>query len=218
MPDEATRPVPPIPAVPDPSKHLFFVGHRTARDNSLFVNFFEDLSHDVEQLVEDGKADVGFIDRGMRTGDWEKQILDAIGTCQVFVPLLSPPFFASPYCGKEFDAFTRRRTWRRSDKALVDEKPCVLSVIWAPMQHQPPAVSRLQRFSPDPYGDHELARYYQQQGIFGLLQHEGRNGPRYRGTVWSIALEIQRLIGEYWVEPDIPPDSDSLRNVFDEGA
>jgi len=31
-------------------------------------------------------------------------------------------------------------------------------------------------------------------------------------------LEIQRLVDEYWVEPDVPADSKCLRNVFDEGV
>lgn len=225
MSDEAMRsspqnPLPPqIPEGRDRSKHVFFVSHATASDNAPFETFFKDLSRDVEQLVERGRVDVGFIDRDMRAGDdWERKILDAAGTCQVFVPLLSAPFFASEYCGKEFEAFCLRRTWRRADKTAMDEAKCVLPVIWAPTRNEPSAMSRFQRFTPDSYDDHELAHYYEQHGIFGLLQHERETGFRYRGTVWCIALEIQRLVEEYWVEPDVPLDSAGLRNAFDEGG
>lgn len=219
MPDEAIRLSPQIPKTRDLSKHVFFVSHATARDNSQFETFFNSLSRDVEQLVERGRVDVGFIDRDMRGGDdWERTILTAAGTCQVFLPLLSAPFFTSEYSGKEFEAFTRRRTWRRSDKTLMEQAQCVLPVIWAPAKNEPAAISRLQRFSPDAYGDHELPLYYEQHGIFGLLENEGANGPRYRGAVWSIAREIQRMIYDFWVEPDVPTDSACLRNAFAEGA
>lgn len=219
MPEEAIRLPPQILTTRDLSKHVFFVSHATANDNTPFETFFHDLSRDVEQLVERGHVEVGFIDRGMRGGDdWERKILKAAGTCQVFVPLMSTPFFDSEYSGKEFDAFSRRRTWQRSDETLMDEAKCVLPVLWAPIRHAPDAISRLQTFSPDSSSDQELPSYYRKHGIFGLLEMEGARGPRYRGAVWCLALEIQRLIEEYWVEPDIPPDSASLRNAFDEGA
>ena len=63
MPDEAIRLSPQIPKTRDLSKHVFFVSHATARDNSQFETFFNSLSRDVEQLVERGRVDVGFIDR-----------------------------------------------------------------------------------------------------------------------------------------------------------
>lgn len=213
------RQPPVIPATPDQSKHLFFVSHATARDNTPFEAFFRDLSYDVEQLMPRWRADMGFIDRGMQPGvDWEREILRSVGTCQVFVALLSAPFISSDYCGKEFDAFSRRRTWRRSDATLMEEPKCILPVIWAPMKHEPAAVSRFQRFSPESHKDPELAQLYQQEGVFGLLQMEGADGAQYHNIVWRIARKIQWLVEEYWVERRVPRDVATLRNVFDEGV
>ena len=55
-------------------------------------------------------ADPGFMDLSMNPGsEWRGELLEAVGTCKVFVALLSPSYTASEWCGKEWDAFSRRK-------------------------------------------------------------------------------------------------------------
>jgi hypothetical protein len=62
------------------------------------AKFFDDLSDDVRQLT--GAALPGFMDQGMAVGTrWSDQLSEALGTCRVFVALLSPSYIASHWCG-----------------------------------------------------------------------------------------------------------------------
>lgn len=220
-----------IPPKLDPAAPVFFTSHATAYGsrivhptadpNGPFATFFRHLSEDVSQLVAGGPAgsDPGFLDRGMQAGvDWEHEILTAVGGCQVFIALLSAQFARSDYCGREFDAFTRRQTWLRAKERRMPGPQCVLPVIWAPNTRVPRAVSRFQIFRPEPFGNRHLATDYEREGIYGLFRAEGPEGPIYRGAVWRLAQQIQRLVDTYWVEPWITRSSTSLNNVFDERA
>jgi hypothetical protein len=231
VPEESespARPEPPrIPNAPDPVAPIFFVSHATAygnsRDvptidpNSPFATFFRDLSQDVNQLVaRRAGADPGFLDRGLRAGvDWEHEILAAVGTCQVFIALLSAPFALSDYCGREYDGFSRRRTFRRPGGNLMPSPNCILPVLWAPRTPIPKVVRERQLFVPVPFRDLEFGQDYLREGVYGLYMAEQRRP--YRATVWRLAQEIQRLVQEYWVEPRIPKRSEELNNVFEEG-
>jgi hypothetical protein len=215
-----------IPKHPDPVAPVFFVSHATAHDqadgpkepNSVFLEFATDLNEDLNHgMARRAGANPGFIDRGLRGGqDWEQEILTAIGTCQVLVALISEPFSQSPWCGMEWHAFTRRRTWRRSDGSLVEHSRCVLPVLWnvSSEDSAPQIVLRHQRFKPRPTRQSPLDQLYRSEGgIYGMYRVEY---DAYRATVWRIAQEIQQLVSQFWVEPLIPPDSASLINVFAE--
>ena len=230
MSDETatTVPAPKRSAIPDldPVASVFFVSHATARDhnadgptepNKVFAEFGRTLSKHLEQLVaRRSGADSGFIDRDLRGGvGWERKILSEIGTCQVLVALVSGPFSQSEWCGKEWDAFTRRQTWRRKDGLLMAEPQCALPILWTvgPQDRYPPIVRKRQWFTPRPTSKSELDQLYLSEGIYGMYQAER---DAYHATVWRIAQEIQKLVTEYWVEPLIPDDGDCLINVFAE--
>ena len=164
--------------------------------------------------------DPGFLDRGMRAGvDWEREILTAVGTCQVLVALVSEPFAKSTWCGWEWDAFSRRRTWRRADRVQMPGPMCILPVVWAPNPEvpTPKVVSSTQLFIPKPMSEEpsgQLGPRYQKEGIYGL--HIAGQQAAYRGTVWRLAQEISHLIVPYWVEPGVPAGGSDLTNVFAE--
>jgi hypothetical protein len=215
-----------IPKHPDPVAPVFFVSHATAHDhnadgptepNTVFAEFVHALDEDLNHMMaRRAGANPGFIDRGMRAGTgWERQILTAIGTCQVLVALVSEPFSNSDWCGMEWHAFTKRRTWRRSDGALMAEPQCALPVLWTvnPNEEYPQTVMRQQRFQPRRTSKAPLDQLYLREGIYGMYRAEY---DAYQATVWRIAQEIQRLVNEYWVEPLIPEDSKTLINVFAE--
>ena len=215
-----------IPKHPDPVAPVFFVSHATAHDpngdgvmepNAVFTEFVRALDEDLNHMMaRRAGANPGFIDRSMRAGSsWERQILNAIGTCQVLVALVSEPFSNSEWCGMEWHAFTNRATWRRSDGVRMDEPQCALPVLWTvnPQGDHPKIVMKQQRFRPRPTQRSPLDQLYLREGLYGMYRAEP---DAYHSTVWRIAQEIQRLATEYWVEPLIPTDSKTLINVFAE--
>jgi TIR domain len=229
-PLEQVRAAPPIPDEPDRSAPLFFVSHANAHNqfgpvgpvdsNKPFMEFFKDLSLNVGQLeYRRSGADPGFIDRGsLRAGKhWEQEILKAVGTCQVFIGLVSSPYTGSPWCGREWDAFSRRTTWRREDGARSDGDDCIIPVLWAPIRQSaiPPVILGYEMFSPQGLPDSDIAARYEHEGVFGLLN---TNRDAYTATVWRLAQEINDRLQDYWVEPNVATKVTELKNLFGLGS
>jgi hypothetical protein len=103
-----------IPDEVDRGSPLFFLSYahsQTKRDsgvsyerNRWFVKFFEDLSENVAELVSrPAGSDPGYMDQWIAAGRlWTPDLLNAIGTCQVFVALLSPIYIDRDWCGMEW--------------------------------------------------------------------------------------------------------------------
>jgi|HubBroStandDraft_5_1064220.scaffolds.fasta_scaffold06880_2 hypothetical protein len=178
--------------------------------------FFDDLSETVAELVglETG-TDAGFMDRSMESGEiWSDELLQAVGTCQVCVALLSPRYVARSrkWCGMEWSAFAKRQVIRRSDHREVSRRP-IIPVNWAPMpdgRRFPAPVMKVQHFGltglPDP--SHRVL--YEAEGIRGLM-HLG--SPAYDTLVWKLARAVSTFCETYWVERMTFRQAD-LRNVF----
>jgi hypothetical protein len=85
------------------------------RDPDRYVKtFFQDLAENVGQLIA-LRADVpaGFMDQEIRGGvKWPDELMRVVGTCQVLVALLSPPYLESDWCGMEWHAFSQRAVLR----------------------------------------------------------------------------------------------------------
>ena len=227
---EPARPNPPkhIPSVVDAAALIYFVSHATAynRDSedlneesdSMFIRFSATLSRHLDQLVaRRSGAEVGFIDRSLRSGiNWEREILNAIGTSQVLIALISAPYVRSEWCGREWDAFTRRRVWRRRDGSPMEPGSCIIPVLWTPIpdpHRLPSVIGRRQLFMPRPTSRQELDNLYRNEGLYGLARAEP---DAYQVITWRLAQEVQRLVSEYWTEPMIPAESSDLENSFKE--
>jgi len=91
--------------------------------------FFRDLCRSVEQqagLLKGMRP--GFMDRERRPGnDWPIEVVRALSTCRVFVPLYSSRYFADEYCGKEWNYFTHRTPDPATQEAAV------VPGIWEPV-------------------------------------------------------------------------------------
>ncbi len=211
---------------------LFFVSHAlqalgrryadARRERSLeLVQFFDDLSENVAELVAlSAGRDPGFLDRTIPGGThWTGELLRAVGTCQAFVALLSPQYFASAWCGMEWNAFSLRTVARRAPGVLDSRRSGhytgIVLVNWTPVQAReiPPVVSAVQRFSPAGLPDPDIARQYESEGVFGLLRL-GQDAA-YEAVVWRLAQHIAENYYNYRVQPRIPQPSD-LRDAFQE--
>lgn len=64
---------------------------------------------------------VAFFDESsIETGEvWSDVLADALTTCSVGVALYTPNYFASTWCGKEFEVFKRRRPLQRAASGIV---------------------------------------------------------------------------------------------------
>jgi len=197
-PGESRGPGPPR----EPSRHV--------------IKFFDDLSETVAELVPRQPGSYpGYLDRSIPDGGhWTHELLEAIGTCQVFVALLSPSYFISPWCSMEWYAFSQRKAERRAGTA-PDHETGIIPVIWAPFPHEPvPAVvNEIQRFMPHGLPDPRIAAQYEREGVFGLLHM--RQEPSYQAVVWRLAQRIAKRRASHRVDPCTFRQSE-LRDIFRE--
>ncbi|KUM90643.1 MULTISPECIES: TIR-like protein FxsC [Streptomyces] len=174
------------------------------------VEFYEQLFDLIMQLTTvDAGGTQAFLDRRIPLGaEWEKHLKHALATCQVFVPVYSPRYFESEWCGKEWDAFERRQQHHR--KSRPHTVTPIVPVWWlSPDRVRVPAVARrLQHTHVDLGGE------YQQKGLFGLMA-EGRR-TRYRQAVWGIAQAIVEVAETARLDPCDVALFEDLRNVFQE--
>ncbi|MET7880442.1 TIR-like protein FxsC [Micromonospora profundi] len=203
---------------------LFFLSHSRARVSwatgkppDYVSRLFEDLSVHVSELVGPVTGvDPGFLDSSIAGGElWNPELLQAAGTCQVFVPLVSSALLSSEWCGREWDAFSRRRIVPRHSSASAHET-AIVPVTWSPTNGTPlPRVLRdIQRFSPTAMPDPAIAERYQRNGVYGLLTMGWE--PEYRAVVWRLAQRIVAIHRSYLVEPWVPASVDELSNRFAE--
>jgi hypothetical protein len=124
--------------------------------------------------------------------DWQQPTLHALGTCQVFVALVSPDYIESEFCGREWNAFTRRRAVRRRERASMpdesDISTCILPVVWTPVPRSrlPRAIASVQRFAPTD-AQKGTRRVYDENGIYGLM---AMHSPDYEVVVWRLATSL----------------------------
>ncbi|MGC4756361.1 TIR-like protein FxsC [Micromonospora trifolii] len=193
------------------------VGRATGKPAEYVSRFFEDLSVHVSELVGPVTGvDAGFLDSSIAGGErWSPELLQAAGTCQVFVPLVSSALLGSDWCGREWDAFSRRRITPRHSSASVHET-AIVPVTWSPTNGTalPRVLRDIQRFTPTAMPDPDIAVHYQRDGVYGLLTMQWENA--YRAVVWRLAQRIVAIHRSYLVEPWVPASVDELCNRFAE--
>ena len=217
-----------MPAV-DPGSPLFFLSYAhsqvstrnmgEARErNWRFTQFFRDLSENLAELVsrptgsDPGYMDLGYMDQSISDGErWSPELQKAIGTCQVFVALLSPVYFGRPFCGLEWHAFSQRRVLSYTPAETITQT-AILPVIWAPVRDQdvPAVVRAVQWFYPRDMPTGTLR--YESDGVVGLLQLDDVG---YKSVVWRLAQRIAEIHYSHRVEPSSFQFGE-LRNIFEE--
>jgi hypothetical protein len=188
----------------DPRAPLFLLSyaHSPAAQTDRH-EFFDQLSLDVAELVSfPPGTEPGYIDRSIDPGThWSADLREAVGTCQVFVAMLSARYFQSEWCGKEWYAFSRRQIIGLSHPKPKTQR-MMLPVIWAgpiPSNLFPDAVGKVQRFSPDSLSSAMIAAY-EREGILGLRKTDHS---AYEAVIWKLAQHIARLHYACWVEPQV---------------
>lgn len=146
----------------------FFLSYsrKDAPDGFLY-KFYNDLCR--ELLIRGGPTvgpahSVGFLDTNQKPGtDWAINTGEALGNCTVFVPVYSPNYFTSSYCGKEWHGFTRRLAihQRTHDIALASIVPCQ----WVRLLEESPQAAQFVQDTRDNFGPE-----YKEYGLRFLMQ------------------------------------------------
>ncbi|MBP5935665.1 TIR-like protein FxsC [Streptomyces acidiscabies] len=128
-------------------------------DPDLWVHrLFRDLCDVVLNLTTVPAGGAGYMDRSMRAGeDLSDELARSLAHCRVFVPLYSPRYFISPWCGREWTVFGRR----------PGSMPgAVVPALWAPvLEHRLPSCTR-----DVPHPEHEHTQRYREFGLYGLAK------------------------------------------------
>jgi hypothetical protein len=208
-----------------PPAPLFFLSyaHSGIRDphappraaNRDVIKFFYDLSENVAWLVSRPTgSDPGYLDQSIGYGSlWTEELLQVLGTCQVFVALLSGPYTTSGWCGKEWHAFARRKVTSHHG---TDRQNAIIPVTWAPFpaDRTPPAILAVQRFSPSGLPDADIVAEYEKEGMLGLMRTDHIS---YCAVVWRLARYIADFHHGHDVEPRAISASE-LHDIFQERA
>ena len=176
--------------------------------------FYDELSKSVADLARlPDRQSAGYMQRSFAAGgSWPQELLDGLGTCQVFVPLLSTPYFSSVVCGTEWFAFSQRRVVSRAGGRPGAQSP-IIPVLWSPVgaADVPAAVRSLQQFLPQDLPGQNRRGVYAENGLAGLLEMSME--AEYHDVIRQLALRIVQLAENVYVEPR-PINRDQLRNIF----
>ena len=147
----------------------------------------DDLVDEIVRITGWPDDDVVYRDVHVPLGkDWSATLLDALHTCDVFVPLLSPLYLLSEYCGKEWWLFEQRI--RKHVERHGSRPTAIIPVLWEAPSEQfvvPDVVAKLQ------YLDRRTAGVYGETGLRWLVAHPGRvESERYVAAVHLLARRI----------------------------
>ncbi len=164
-----------VPTEPwgDVTAPFFFLSYaRMPQDGSGATNpdlwvhrLFHDLCDHIRNMTAHSGAP-GFMDGTMRVGQiWSSELGGSLARCRVFVPLYSPRYFISAWCGKEWSAFGSRAAHHRV-AGQPGTPSGVVPALWAPVpDHRlPESVKGVQYMHPD------FGQRYREFGLYGLAK------------------------------------------------
>lgn len=197
----------------DDRRPYFFLSYARSRfrpdDGSdpdrWITKLFNDLCHDVGIIT--GTSMPGFMDRQLPVGaGWPDQVADALANCRVFLPLLSPAYFTSEYCGREWAAFIARA---REQWAGLGLPRLIVPALWTRMSpgELPVDLRSMQYLQPD------FPPQYAAEGFYGIMKLS-RYREQYKQAVLMLARLIKDVAAESNLEVHSIPDYESLDNPF----
>jgi len=177
----------------------FFLSRAPGDDDRYVAKFYEDLSAEVERLV-DAEGEVGAVTVQSSVGS-DDVANEALGACRVFVALCSPRYFLTERCGREWALFADRV--RRYERAMGTEPEVLIPIVWAytdPLA-RPVGVTERLGAGPEPPTP---------EGVSQLIRLR-RLRSSYRDFVRSLARRIVTAANAYEIPP--PSPGFTLRSV-----
>ncbi|MBO3752249.1 toll/interleukin-1 receptor domain-containing protein [Streptosporangiaceae bacterium NEAU-GS5] len=201
----------------DPAPY-FFLSYAHVHPNA-YTN--DDLDRDALRLYRDVCSHImqmtdfphakrpGFMDRKIDGGTrWDDDIKWGLASSRVFVALCGPRYFSSDYCGKEWDAFSRREALHLENSERRSARRAIIPIRWTPfeMETAPRVIQEHQHFR----FDHDSG--YLELGLYGLLK--SKHEREYVDATLQITRAILRTARETAIAPCDPKIFVNLRNVF----
>lgn len=170
----------------------FFLSYAKGDDEDFVDQFYRDLSTEVRLLAgEDSGTEVGFLDtHSIQFGaDWSENLVNALSECCSFVALLSPRYFLSVACGREWTIFADRVRRQPNPAPSPGIPSAMLPVAWLPTtMHE---VAAALQHTTDEFGE-----AYRRYGFRQLLRLQ-RNRDDYLEAVSTLASHIVRVANEH---------------------
>ncbi|MER6244335.1 TIR-like protein FxsC [Streptomyces griseorubiginosus] len=184
-------------------------------ESKLVTDFFGDLCEELGRITTLDANQIGYQYTQMRAAmEWRKVLTEALGTCKVFVPLLSPRFFASEFCGKEWWVFTERQRLYTESTPGAQQPQCILPVMWESCALNgdsavPKAAAGIWMNDPT------FGEVYAERGLRQIVQLKKKYDTEYRELVIALGRRVADLIqGSKLPNYKVPEDTDLLCNAF----
>jgi FxsC-like protein len=165
---------------------------------------YRDLCAEILQMTDAEPGDAGFMDRENRLGsEWSPELITALATCRVFVPLYSRRYFESDNCGREWFAFARREVNEHARRR--EQASAIVPGLWTKMPRDtiPEVAQHIQ------YDHAGLGQRYLAEGFYGIMKLSSFRSD-YQRAVHRLA---QRII-EVAEQTEIKPDPEERRTEF----
>jgi FxsC-like protein len=171
------------------------------------VRLFKDLCDHISDETGRPASSVGFMDRGLQSGnEWPWHLSRNLATCRVFVPLYSRRYFQSEHCGKEWAAFRDRA--RNGSAHASGHVEAILPALWRPVRLDVlPETAREIHFNPA-----DIGQIYAEYGFHGIMKL-ARFSEEYDFVVYKLAERILR-VAERAPDPGPAMDYGALASAF----
>ncbi|MCI0388873.1 MAG: FxsC protein [Acidobacteria bacterium] len=140
----------------EPHDFFFSYSRRDYENADIYLTtFLKDLSKEIRiRRVSSKGEEVAYFDQHKLTrgDDWKQELLDALQTARTLVCLYSPNYFASEYCGKEWQVMHMRREQYLEEQRLAKKQKAKLPRIIKPIPWILPYPQDFKTMS-DPVGD-----------------------------------------------------------------
>ncbi|OEJ49508.1 TIR-like protein FxsC [Streptomyces agglomeratus] len=182
---------------------------------NLVAGFFEDLCAELGNVTGKSKEVLGYSYLEMRAAmKWRRELVEALGSCKVFVPLYSPRYFASEFCGKEWWGFSHRQQHYARANA-TSEPELIFPVIWESVFNDR---VQMPKIAADIWArERELSDRYAKAGLRQLVQlkHHEDYGSQYQEIIFTLGKRLADLLHKNPLgQLELPANIDAYENAF----
>lgn len=191
----------------------FFLSHANDNKDRYLRKFYQDLNRQVS--ARSGERGDGFLDEtSIELGKrWSDELTGALQDCRTFIPIYSPSYFTSDFCGKEWQIFNNRQDAYTAKLEADKSRPSlVFPVLWIPAsllpKALPEAVSKVQ------YQHSDLGEVYAREGLWQLMK-VGKYRDQYNTFLAKLAEKVIQAAREHVLPPDPHPrPADEIESAF----
>lgn len=182
---------------------------RTSNEEPV-EKLLRDLNYELGHYVKGHtEALPGAFDQDMPLGTvWKRRLSRMLADSEVLIPLVSRPFLASEWCGKEWWVFSQRPVTVRPP--LEPGEQAIVPVIWRPVPEDEihPVVRNLR------YDNSGMPPSYGAHGLLALSRGSAGAAGDYQAAVNRIAKRVGDLLLYATVEPGQMVNLDTAPNAF----